>query len=149
DSNGYGSRGGRSGRGGGRFGRGGGRSGKVSCQICHKPGHEASICYHRYSSSGAPSYPSPRNPFNPFMMMPRSPYPPSAFGYAPAPRPTPPRQPQPQAFLAGSDPSFNNQWWYPDSGASHHVTPEISNLSDASSLPGTEQVFMGNGQGFF
>lgn len=56
------------------------------------------------------------------MMMPRSPYPPSAFGYAPAPRPTPPRQPQPQAFLAGSDPSFNNQWWYPDSGASHHVT---------------------------
>lgn len=95
DSNGYGSRGGRSGRGGGRFGRGGGRSGKVSCQICHKPGHEAFICYHRYSSSGAPSYPSPRTPFNPFMMMPHSPYPPSAFGYAPAPRPTPPRQPQP------------------------------------------------------
>lgn len=39
DSNGYGSHGGRSGCGGGRFGCGGGRSGKVSCQICHKPGH--------------------------------------------------------------------------------------------------------------
>ncbi|KAI5415694.1 hypothetical protein KIW84_040924, partial [Lathyrus oleraceus] len=83
ENHGYGSRGGRNGRGGGRSGRGGGRFGKVSCQICHKSGHDASVCYHRYSYSGA----------------------------------------------------------------SHHVTPDASNLSDASSLTGAEQVYMGNGQG--
>lgn len=33
-------------------GRGGRFSGrfKVQCQICFKPGHDASICYHRHSS---------------------------------------------------------------------------------------------------
>lgn len=69
-----------------------------------------------------------------------------SFGYV-APRPAPPRSPLPQAFLTGSDPNFNNQWWYPDSGASHHVTPDTSNLSNSISLPGFEQVFIGNGQG--
>lgn len=63
------------------------------------------------------------------------------------PRAAPPRSSAPQAFYAGTEASFNNQWWYPDSGASHHVTPEASNVSDSISLPGTEQVFMGNGQG--
>lgn len=147
ENHGYGSRGGRNGRGGGRSGRGGGRFGKVSCQICHKSGHDASVCYHIYSYSGAPSVPSPRAPFNPYMMAPRAPSYPPSFGYPAAPRPTPPRHPQPQAFLTGSDSGFSNQLWYPDSGASHHVTPDASNLSDASSLTGAEQVYMGNGQG--
>ncbi|KAI5437576.1 hypothetical protein KIW84_023624 [Lathyrus oleraceus] len=68
------------------------------------------------------------------------------FGYV-APRPTPPPSPLPQAFLTGSDPNFINQWWYPDSGVSYHVTPDSSNLSDFISFPGSEQVFMGNVQG--
>ncbi|KAI5426099.1 hypothetical protein KIW84_031788 [Lathyrus oleraceus] len=119
DTHGTSSLGGRHGHGGGRYGRGGGRFGKV---------------------------PSPRASFNPYTLAPRPSFHPS-FGYPPTPRPTPPRQQQPQAFLVGSDPSFNNQWWYSDSGASHHVTPDASNVSDASSLSGAEQVFMGNGQG--
>ncbi|MCI86943.1 retrovirus-related pol polyprotein from transposon TNT 1-94, partial [Trifolium medium] len=61
--------------------------------------------------------------------------------------PRPQRPPAPQALLTGGNPTFNNQWWYPDSGASHHVTPDASNLSDAASLPGSDQVLMGNGQG--
>ena len=54
----------------------------------------------------------------------------------------------PQAFLTGSDPhnSFNNAW-YPDSGATHHVTPDASNLMDSTSLSGSDQVHIGNGQG--
>lgn len=143
-------RGGRSSRGGGRFGRGGGRSGKSQCQICHKIGHDASICYHRYTQSMPSAFSAPRIPFNPFMMQTRPQYPPS-FGYAApgyaAPRPSAPRAATPQAFLATSDPSFNNQLWFPDSGASHHVTPDSTNLSDIQSMTGSEQVYMGNGQG--
>ena len=79
-------------------------------------------------------------------MMPARPVYQPSFGYA-APRPPPQRPPQPQALYTGVDPSFNNQWWYPDSGVSHHVTPKASNLSDSISLPGSEHVYMGNGQG--
>ena len=146
ENQGYGTRGGRNWRGGGRSGRGGGRFGRVSCQICRKSGHDASVCYHRYSYPGTPSFNAPRAPFNPYAVPPRAPtY--NAYGYAPPRASAPPRAPVPQAFIAGSDPHFSNQWWYPDSGASHHVTPDASNLSDASSLNGTEQVYMGNGQG--
>lgn len=70
----------------------------------------------------------------------------SPFGY-PASRGAPHRPSAPQTFYAGTEANFSNQWWYPDSGASHHVTPEASNLTDFVSLSGTEQVFMGNGQG--
>lgn len=80
-NHGYSSRGGRFGRGGGRFSCGGGRLGTIQCQLCHKPGHDASICYHIYSHSSQPQ----RASSNPFMMTARPPYPPS-FGYSVAPR---------------------------------------------------------------
>jgi len=53
-----------------------------------------------------------------------------------------------QAFLTGSEAhnSFSNVW-YPDSGATHHVTPDASNLMDSMSLSGSDQVHIGNGQG--
>lgn len=81
-----------------------------------------------------------RASFNPSMMTASPIYQPS-FGYAA------PRSPLPQVFLTGSDPNFNNLWWYMDSGASHHVTPDALNLSDSISLSRSEQVFMGNTQG--
>lgn len=124
ENHGYGSRGGRSNHGGGRFGHGGGRFGKTQCQICHKSGHDASICYYRYSNSAAAMYQPQRAPFNPFLMPSRPMYQPP-FSYA-APRAASPRAPQPQVFYAGTDAGFSNQWWYPDSGASHHVTPDPS-----------------------
>jgi hypothetical protein len=52
---------------------------------------------------------------------------PTPYGYGYAPRPQCP--PTPQALLTRGNSSFNNQWLYPDSGASHHVTPDSSNLS--------------------
>lgn len=42
---------------------------------------------------------------------------------------------------------YDNQSWYADSGASHHVTPEPHNLTQGAPYSGTDQVHMGNGQG--
>ncbi|KAG8479751.1 hypothetical protein CXB51_029621 [Gossypium anomalum] len=44
-------------------------------------------------------------------------------------------------------PSVNyHQLWYPDSGATNHITPEASNLTTASLYTGTSHVTMGNGE---
>lgn len=70
------------------------------------------------------------------------------------PRPSPtPQQAQPRAFLTdtGFDHhnslSLPNQHWYPDSGATHHVTNNSEFLLDGVNLPGSDQVLLGNGQG--
>ncbi|XP_057429499.1 pH-response regulator protein palI/prr-5-like [Lotus japonicus] len=82
-----------------------------------------------------------------------------------SPRPSPPSYPgllgsQPRspahAMLAGplhhasssaSQRPDKPTLWYPDSGATHHVTNAAGNFSDTSSFTGTEQILMGNGQG--
>ncbi|MCI60648.1 hypothetical protein A2U01_0081904, partial [Trifolium medium] len=69
-----------------------------------------------------------------------SPHFPNSYGYG-FTRPS--RPPAPKAMLTGGDNNFSNQWWYPDSGASHHVSPDPSNLSDSTSLPGSDQVLIG------
>jgi hypothetical protein len=60
----------------------------------------------------------------------------------------------PQALLTGHSAEFVNSngtgfnpVWYPDSGATHHVTPNVANLMDVVSLSGSDQVHLGNGQG--
>uniref|UniRef100_A0A803NSJ6 Uncharacterized protein n=1 Tax=Cannabis sativa TaxID=3483 RepID=A0A803NSJ6_CANSA len=37
--------------------------------------------------------------------------------------------------------------WYPELGASHHLTPDSSNLGASTSYAGNEQVLVGNGVG--
>lgn len=58
---------------------------------------------------------------------------------------------RPQAHFTSSDQSKvqarNDQAWYPDSGATNHVTHNPNNLLDSISLPGSDQVLLGNGQG--
>ncbi|XP_045812669.1 uncharacterized protein LOC123906731 [Trifolium pratense] len=60
---------------------------------------------------------------------------------------------KPQAYLTGSDAQTSqaSQLWYPDSGATHHVTNtnNSENLLDSISLSGSDQVLLGNGQGQF
>lgn len=60
-------------------------------------------------------------------------------------------QPRPQACLTGTNQSRvqlrNDQSWYPDSGATNYVTHNPNNLLDNISLPGLDQVLLGNGQG--
>ena len=66
------------------------------CQVCHKPGHTALQCYHRFDNS----YTVESNP-------------------------------PMQALLATPQqtPDYN---WYPDSGATHHVTHDLANLDRKS-----------------
>ena len=37
--------------------------------------------------------------------------------------------------------------WYPDSGASHHVTPNSDNLQNQVTYVGQDQLYIGNDQG--
>ena len=37
--------------------------------------------------------------------------------------------------------------WYPDSGATHHLTPNLNNLLTKSQFPSSDEVFVGNGKG--
>ena len=169
-SRGRGFRGGRfRGRGGRNFGRGS----SVQCQICNKTGHDASICYHRLSVppqyegygayagnfGGTGGYNTHPNAWmqgaaphsNVWMQgaaqrvpsgtAPRSSFPPQFGSLRPSP---------PQAYLTGNESINSNSFntgWYPDSGATHHVTPDATNLMDAVSLSGSDQVHIGNGQG--
>ncbi|XP_020962440.1 uncharacterized protein LOC110264743 [Arachis ipaensis] len=50
----------------------------------------------------------------------------------------------PTAFLAAST-SVSDHAWYPDTGASHHVNPNQSNLMTCSEYTRPEQVQVGNG----
>jgi len=43
--------------------------------------------------------------------------------------------------------SMPNSLWYPDSGASHHVTNDSTNYTSKSNYNGAEQVKLGNGTG--
>lgn len=51
----------------------------------------------------------------------------------------------PQGFLAG--PVSDTSSWVPDSGATHHITNDSASFQDDHSASGSDQVFMGNGEG--
>lgn len=42
---------------------------------------------------------------------------------------------------------MNEDWWFRDSGASHHVTNEFENMSIGSEYSGAGKVHLGNGTG--
>ena len=51
------------------------------------------------------------------------------------------------AFIAGS-PSFVDYNWYPDTGATNHLTSDLSNLNlQSEEYVGTSQIHVGNGAG--
>ncbi|KAL3835707.1 hypothetical protein ACJIZ3_010443 [Penstemon smallii] len=92
------------GRGGfrGRGGRGGqpNFSNRPVCQVCHKPGHTASTCYHRFDYNFQP------------------PPPPSLSANYSS---TLSSSPRPASSIDSS--------WYPDTATTHHFTNDFSNLS--------------------
>jgi hypothetical protein len=52
-----------------------------------------------------------------------------------------------QAFFLASSANFDSVW-YPDSGATHHLTSDLANLNlNAETYSGSEQIRMGNGNG--
>ncbi|KAG8492721.1 hypothetical protein CXB51_010467 [Gossypium anomalum] len=50
--------------------------------------------------------------------------------------------PKPEQHLLSS---LNTNTWYPDSGASHHVTNDLDNLKDTAPYTGNHKLYMGNG----
>ncbi|KAL4302493.1 hypothetical protein GQ457_10G000020 [Hibiscus cannabinus] len=50
----------------------------------------------------------------------------------------------PQAFIATPEVVSDNAW-YPDSGATHHITNDFNNLQSDSAYPGTGNIQVGNG----
>ncbi|MED6205623.1 hypothetical protein PIB30_118604 [Stylosanthes scabra] len=108
------------GRGAGRFQRGGRNSWQAPrtlCQICGRGGHGAYNCYFRFdqnytpsTTQQAPSAPIPYSNSTP-------PPPPTSFH-------------QPRAYVT-APPQLSDSVWYPDSGASHHVTNDLTNFTTA------------------
>ncbi|KAH0650351.1 hypothetical protein KY284_030263 [Solanum tuberosum] len=53
----------------------------------------------------------------------------------------------PSTYLTHQSPHIEPQNWYPDSGASHHITPDLASLHHVEDYNGMDQVQVGNGQG--
>lgn len=54
---------------------------------------------------------------------------------------------RPSANIATNQPPVHNSSWIMDTGASHHVTQDLQQLSLANPYPGTDQVIVGDGTG--
>uniref|UniRef100_A0A803Q5I3 GAG-pre-integrase domain-containing protein n=1 Tax=Cannabis sativa TaxID=3483 RepID=A0A803Q5I3_CANSA len=94
---------------------------KAQCQICHKFGHLAKQCFYRFDKSftGPESFVNFPVTANIAEMS-------SAFA---------------------TPKTIQDDNWYPDSGASHHLTPDSSNLEENTSYACNEHVLVGNGAG--
>ncbi|KAF7815435.1 Retrovirus-related Pol polyprotein from transposon TNT 1-94 [Senna tora] len=131
NNRGGGRNGGRSFKGGGGRGRGGFNGGFQSnkpfvvCQVCSKPGHIASACYYQFDSNYHITEQQYNQNFNQFR--PRS----SGNVFA---------------MLATPD-TICDSTWFPNSGATSHVTSDPSNLMSSMQYLGPEQLHMGNGTG--
>ncbi|PNY08092.1 histone deacetylase [Trifolium pratense] len=161
-------RGGRNGR--GARGRGGrpNPNGNLQCQICNKPNHSALGCWHRNNPQFQPPNPPPPQGFpqapppgyfqeawGPFSGQNFPPRYGNNYGYGSqnywSPSNAPPRftaqQPTyPSAMLANASSTSNASSWYPDSGASFHVTADPRNIQEPSPFSSSDHIFMGNGQ---
>jgi histone deacetylase 1/2 len=130
------------GRGKGK-GRGRGRAqtssnnGKGPCQICARNNHDAAICWYRYEPQSAKPQARGYNPHSNSRVPHFNPY----------ARPTA-NLALPQFYPSYPDPdTISSAGWYPDSGASHHLTYNPYNLAYRTPYQGQDQVLMGNGQG--
>jgi len=145
----------------GRAGKGlGGRNSNVQCQVCSKFGHTALMCWHQFNQQFVPTT-GASNTFDGIHGN-YSGYAPSHFAsqpnfgaYYPPPntwiRPQHPMRPPgsaapPSAFLTNAS-SARSTSWFPDSGASFHVTGDARNLQQLTPFEGHDQIYIGNSQG--
>ena len=103
--------------------RGAWNNSKIFCQVCDKPGHTALHCWRWYDY-----HPQP---------------PPHAHvsHFADSDHASN------EASLLGVQSTLDDPLWYPDSGATHHVTKDSSVYSSKQPYHGTKTVKMGNGSG--
>ncbi|XP_020968050.1 uncharacterized protein LOC110267213 [Arachis ipaensis] len=109
----------------GRMSRGGRRTmqgdGRPQCQVCDKIGHTAKFCWYRYDKE---QYEDTYNNNNQIT------------------------QPKTNYSNVITTPStVQDPNWYPDSGATHHVTHDVQNLVEKAEYTGNEQVVIGDGSG--
>nr|CDH30699.1 putative Ty1-copia-like retrotransposon [Cercis chinensis] len=95
---------------------------RPQCQICCKIGHVATECWHRFDNQFQPKA-SHSNQFS------SSAQDPQALMAAPG--------------LLGETP------WFLDTGATHHVTSDLANLSLHNPFSGDDKVIVGNGKGLY
>ena len=114
------------GRNNGRNGRGRGRNGGryvPRCQLCGQYGHRVLECRERFNQTfhGHQNVPQLQN-----------------------------SQSTPQAYnlnLLPSNAPQDHSNWYPDSGATHHITNDVHGLTDPALYKGPDQLLIGNGSG--
>jgi GAG-pre-integrase domain len=94
-------------------------SDRPTCQLCFKKGHTADRCYKRFVATYRPQPPRP------------------PFRY---------RSPSPQALFVQPD-NAPPETWYLDSGASAHVTPDLSCFTSYQPYTGSDQLRVGDGKG--
>ncbi|TYK10642.1 Retrovirus-related Pol polyprotein from transposon TNT 1-94 [Cucumis melo var. makuwa] len=117
----------RGGRGNGRSNRGRrGNRNKPQCQICAKLGYSADRCFFRYTPRSNSSGYSPNSHNTSYTNM--------------------NNHPQMSAMVAALDLNIDSNW-YPDSGATNHLTHSLSNLSIGSEYGGGNQIYAANGSG--
>ena len=120
------------GRGRGRSHGRGNWSNKPRCQLCGKLGHVVLQCYHRFDQS----FQGPTQNF--------------ASQHSAGGRSI---QPHIAAMMAdldqqnGSSKSQQDMNWYPDSGATNHLTADSTNLMTQTEFFGTDKVHIGDGKG--
>ncbi|KAL9438517.1 hypothetical protein AB3S75_024229 [Citrus x aurantiifolia] len=134
------------------------------CQICHKTGHAADECWHRYDDNPQPS---PRHfgrgrsfgskaaytaNFDPSLTYaapsteeqyaaPYSTYNPLSYSSYPSTDAV-----IPEAYLTNYE-GPADEGWYLDSGATHHLTNSMANMNVREEFRGSDQLVIGNGQG--
>ena len=115
---------------GGRSNRGQGRNqGKNQplCQLCFKYGHRAVNCYERFNKDFVQCQWNPRSQ--------------NSNSRASS------SNPQANMVTIAINPPSQRITWYPNSGASHHITPNLSDIHDPSVYSGPDQLYVENGQG--
>ncbi|KAG8489227.1 hypothetical protein CXB51_017298 [Gossypium anomalum] len=111
---------------------------KPQCQLCGKIGHLVQTYYHRFDEnfSGPDSRSSMTVNYH-------------SLGEAPTSHCSSSHccssclTPSSSHALSSS---VATQTWYPNSGATNHITPTVASLNNASPYTGTSQVSMGNGE---
>jgi len=128
--------------GGRNGGHGGGRYANIQCQICHKYGHEATYCYQRHNDD----YVLTRRMEYPDQNQSQTSANPNQYQSQNLNSNNYQNQRLPQANLT-SVALTSSSYWYPDSGAYHHVTNVSQNIHQTTPFEGPDQITIGNGQG--
>ncbi|KAK6120608.1 hypothetical protein DH2020_045641 [Rehmannia glutinosa] len=123
-------------RGRGRFGGARGKGGRFGgngprCQICHYNNNTAERCFYRadlhFTPNSGPNSGTQQQQHN---------YQQSTFGHSNV-----------NVARISTEDASQDLNWYPDSGATNHVTYDMGNHNIASDYQGNEKVQVGNGQG--